>query len=175
MSEFGCDDPGAGPLVRLEAEETVRRISRAFSGRAAVEAGGFPILPGVGGEWASGNTLLRLVPPWAGEVGVVVPGGAPDVGSEGGAPKEAWLWLSPGFAFAVPGFPSQLVLNLPPGRYAVATWDVKAGQPVGSESAAGGPLVCGPPCPGGPVVVAVRRLAESPAQEASPAGEEGVE
>ena len=86
---------------------------------------------------------VGYLPAWVGEVGVLE------------APGVWCLWCQPRRS---PGetFPSQVILDLPAGRYMVETLDVRTGTWCARESAAGGPLVAGLSFTGGPVLVLVR-------------------
>jgi len=66
------------------------------------------------------------------------------------------VWCEP-VRSADPLAPSQFVLDLPPGRYLVDTYD-EQGMCCARESALGGPLVAGLTFTGGPVLVHVRSM-----------------
>jgi hypothetical protein len=55
-------------------------------------------------------------------------------------------------------FPSQLILNVPSGRYEVAVLDVSRGAWMSRESATGHPLVTGLPYTSGTLLVWIRML-----------------
>jgi hypothetical protein len=69
------------------------------------------------------------------------------------------LWCEP-LPAPAGTFPSQLVLDIPAGRYMVDTFDVSVGTWCGRESAPGGPLVAGVAYTGGPVLLVVRALSD---------------
>jgi hypothetical protein len=94
------------------------------------------------------RSLVRSVPPWVGQLGEFHAGGRHCLLVE---PK----WSSD------ETFPSQIVLDVPPGRYMVDTLDVRTASWCSRESAAGGPLVAGLPFVGGPVLVVVTRTGQA--------------
>lgn len=85
----------------------------------------------------------RTLPDWVGRFGMAA------------AREGFFLWCEPR-PDAGETFPSQVILDLPPGRYLVDILDVSSGRWISRESAAGGPLVAGLPWPGGPALVLVR-------------------
>jgi hypothetical protein len=88
-------------------------------------------------------SLVRSLPDWVGRFGILR---ASDVLA---------LWCE---ARAGGGetFPSQLILDLPVGRYLAETLDVRSRQWISRESAAGGPLVAGLPFTGFPILVWIK-------------------
>jgi hypothetical protein len=72
-----------------------------------------------------------------------------------------WLWLAPAVPGDAPGM-GQAVLDLPPGRYMVEVFDVKAHAWIAKESAAASPLVIGVPRRSGGVVLRVARSPGTP-------------
>lgn len=88
------------------------------------------------------------LPVWVGEVGALE------------APGAWCLWCRPRRS---PGetFPSQVILDLPAGRYMVETLDARTGTWCARESATGGPLVAGLPFTGGPALVVIRTIARA--------------
>jgi hypothetical protein len=96
----------------------------------------------------AGHGLVREVPGWVGRF-VVMPADA----------GETWLWCEPR-AEGGEAFPSQIVLDVPPGRYLVEVFDEPDGTHVSSESATAAPLVAGLTHTGHAVFVRVRRVGE---------------
>lgn len=133
----------------LDAAEAVQRLSQVSPELAT------------GGGWSDAAPLIRSAPDWAAEVGALEVVDSAAIHAAGAGSGRRWLvWCAPGEGAAERSFPSELVLDLPPGRYAVATWDAQQKRIVGAESAVGGPLVCGPPFTGGPLAVEVRLVNE---------------
>jgi hypothetical protein len=83
------------------------------------------------------------LPPWVGRFGILA-------GSD-----QCCLWCDPRSA---PGeiFPSQMVIDVPCGRYLVETLDSVTSTWISRESAEGGPLVAGLSYTGNPVMVWIR-------------------
>ena len=128
----------ARPLSVGETRSRIRaameRAGRAASLPASLEPGG----------WKRGRAgLIRSLPAWVGRFGFLT------------GPNEFGLWCEP-----LPGpgetFPSQLVIDLPPGRYMIEILDAETSTWVSRESAESGPLVAGLPCTGNPVFVWIR-------------------
>ena len=125
----------------LSVGETRSRI------RAAMERAGrtapFPVSLAPEEMKRGGVSLVRSLPAWVGRFGLLA------------GPKEFGLWCEP-----LPGpgetFPSQLVIDVPPGRYMIEILDAETSTWVSRESAEGGPLVAGLPCTGNPVFVWIR-------------------
>jgi hypothetical protein len=111
--------------------------------RAALEASGFPALIDDKDLAPASPDLIRSLPDWVGRFGILK---APDV---------LVLWCE---ARAGEGetFPSQVILDLPPGRYFVDALDVRSRQWISRESAAGGPLVAGLPFTGSPILAWIK-------------------
>lgn len=146
-------DDGRCEAVRLlTPEETRLRIAVALSG--AGRLGSEVFAPPAGASNAL--HLLTLVPKWAAEVGALWKSAE----HERDNGPSVWIWSAPAPGESAGPFPSQLVIALPGGRYAVSTWDAGSRRVTGTESAAGGPLVCGPPFAGAPLVIAVRRVGD---------------
>lgn len=99
------------------------------------------------GAWLDQGALVRRVAPWVGRAACLRP-------ARGGT---LILYLAPGPG-QVSSFPNSVVLDLEPGRYALRTWDLVLGAYTGNEVASASPLVCGPPCSGGPIVVEIERI-----------------
>jgi len=125
----------------LSVGETRSRI------RAAMErAGRTAPLPASlePGGWKRGRAgLIRSLPAWVGRFGFLT------------GLNEFGLWCEP---LPAPGetFPSQLVIDVPPGRCMIEILDAETSTWVSRESAEGGPLVAGFPCTGNPVFVWIR-------------------
>jgi hypothetical protein len=103
-------------------------------------------LPEPGG--GSGDPV-RSLPLWVGRYGFL------------SGPNGTVLWCEPSGRTGE-AFPSQFILDAPPGRYFVDIFDSAAGRWISRESAEGGPLVAGLPYTGGPVVVLIRGRAGRP-------------
>jgi hypothetical protein len=102
------------------------------------------------------QSAIRSIPAWAQAIGAISLQHPLPAGESGGnLPALLIVWIEPGPAMT-PGFPSQLALDLPAGRYSVSTYDAKKRLAVGSETAYGTPVVCGPPFDGAAVAVLVR-------------------
>jgi hypothetical protein len=119
--------------------ERLRELARSARRRAGFD----PALPAAHPEPA---WPVKTMPSWVGRVVVL-----------SDDPADCWLWCE---ARAEPteAFPSQFVLDVPPGRYFVDTYDATTSSAVARESAEGGPLVAGLCCLPGPVLVNVRRV-----------------
>jgi len=87
--------------------------------------------------------LVRSLPGWVGAFGLLEAEGT------------IYLWCEPRLG-AGESFPSQLILDVPGGRYFVDALDAGSGDRISRESAAGGPLVAGIPAGGGPILVSIR-------------------
>lgn len=98
------------------------------------------------GSLRSGSVRRVLsLPSWVGRFGFLA------------GPDQFWLWCEPR---PWPGetFPSQFVLDVPPGRYFIEIFDAAAAAWISRESAEGGPLVAGLTSTGKPLLVMVRRF-----------------
>ncbi len=95
---------------------------------------------------ASGVAVRRL-PSWVSEFGSVKAG------------EVTYVYLAPRPDAPTASGLEQAVLDVPAGRYAVATADAARGAWVASESAAAPPLVIGVPRGDGPLVIRLRRIA----------------
>jgi len=111
---------------------------------------------GDGPAFEEAESLILSTPAWAGARGAIR-FREPPASAESSASRPALLvaWIEPR-SQPSPGFPSQLALDLPAGRYAILTYDSKKRLAVGSETASGPPVLCGPPFDGAAVVVLVR-------------------
>ena len=89
------------------------------------------------------DSLVRSLPAWVKRFGFLAGTG------------QYCLWCEPRRA---PGdtFPSQMVLDIPRGRYFIDTLDTAARTCVSRESAEGGPLVAGLPYTGNPLLTWIR-------------------
>ncbi len=87
--------------------------------------------------------LVRSLPGWVGAFGLLQAGPA------------IYLWCEPRLG-AGESFPSQLILDVPGGRYFVDAFDAGSGDRISRESAAGGPLVAGIPATGSAILVSIR-------------------
>jgi hypothetical protein len=111
---------------------------------------------GDGPAFAEAESSILSIPAWAGAGGAILfreP--PPSTGSCASLLALLVVWIEPRSQPA-PGFPSQLALDLPAGRYAILTYDAEKRIAVGSETACGPPVVCGPPFDGAAVAVLVR-------------------
>jgi hypothetical protein len=116
----------------------------------------FAVPPGQGVAVTSAAALIRAVPAWAGATGAILINQSPPSTRPGVSPLALLVaWIEP-CSQVTPGFQNQLSLNLPAGRYMVLTFDSEKQLAVGSESALGTPVVCGPPFAGAAVAVVVR-------------------
>lgn len=107
--------------------------------------------------WADAQSSILSIPAWAGAIGAIFLGKSPlSVESRGSHPALLVVWIEPRPPSAH-GFPSQLTFDLPTGRYTISTYDCEKHLAVGSETAYGPPIVCGPPFDGAAVAVLVRR------------------
>ena len=101
--------------------------------------------PGLNLEALTGghNSLIRSLPAWIKRFGLLAAGG------------QYCLWCEPR---REPNqtFPSQMILDIPSGRYMVDILDTAARTWVSRESAQGGPLVAGLPHTGNPLLVWIR-------------------
>jgi hypothetical protein len=127
---------------RLSADDMRLRLRR------ALEKSGKPSGLSLRDLAAADMSIVRHVPEWVGQVGAL--------GGEG----MLCLWFEPR-ASSIETFPSQVVIDLPPGRYMIDTLDVGASTWYARESAAGGPLVAGLSRAGGPVLVVVTRTGDA--------------
>lgn len=116
----------------------------------------FAVPPGEGTAVTNAAALIRAVPAWAGATGAILISQSPP-STRPGVAKPALLvaWIEP-CSQVTPGFQNQLSLDLPAGRYMVLTFDSEKQLAVGSESAQGTPVVCGPPFDGAALAVVVR-------------------
>ena len=116
----------------------------------------FAVPSGGGLACAEAASSILSIPAWAGATGAIgfreLPASA---GSSAGRLALLVVWIEPRPQPA-PGFPSQLALDLPAGRYAILSYDAEKRLAVGSEIASAPPVVCGPPFDGAAVVVLVR-------------------
>jgi hypothetical protein len=116
----------------------------------------FTAPPGDGPAFTQAQSSILSIPAWAGAIGAILLREPPlSAGSSGSLPALLVAWIEPR-SQAAPGFPSQLALKLPAGRYAITTYDCEKRLAVGSETACGPPVVCGPPFDGAAVAVLVR-------------------
>jgi hypothetical protein len=101
--------------------------------------------PGLDIEALAGghDTLVLSLPPWVKRFGLLAGAGA------------YCLWCEPR---PEPGrtFPSQMILDVPRGRYLVDALDASARTWLSRESAEGGPLVIGLPYVGNPLLAWIR-------------------
>ena len=88
-------------------------------------------------------SLVRSLPHWVGRFGFLAGRGSD------------CLWCEP-LAPSGAVFPSQMVIDVPSGRYMIEILDAVTLQWVSRESAEGGPLVAGLPYTGNPVLVWIR-------------------
>lgn len=89
------------------------------------------------------NSLIRSLPAWVTRFGLLAAGG------------QYCLWCEPRRE-PYQTFPSQMVIEIPRGRYMVDILDTAARTWVSRESAEGGPLVAGLPCTGNPLLAWIR-------------------
>ena len=141
IPEPGPDPGGSGSRRRISDRETRSRIQAAIEKAGRTASRSSSLEPG---GWKRGRAgLIRSLPAWVGRFGLLA------------GPKEFGLWCEP---LPVSGetFPSQLVIDVPPGRYMIEILDAETSTWVSRESAEGGPLVAGLPCTGNPVLVWIR-------------------
>jgi hypothetical protein len=86
---------------------------------------------------------VRSLPSWVGRFGFLA------------GPDQFWLCCEPRACLGET-FPSQFVLDVPPGRYFIEIFDAAASTWISRESAEGGPLVAGLPSTGNLLLVIVR-------------------
>jgi len=101
--------------------------------------------PGLDIEALTGghDALVRSLPAWVERFGLLSGRG------------HYFLWCAPRAA-PEGTFPSQMILDLPRGRYLVDSLDISARTWVSRESAEGGPLVAGLPFSGNPILAWIR-------------------
>jgi len=95
------------------------------------------------------DPLVRSLPPWVERFGLLAGAG------------RYCLWCRPRPAPA-DAFPSQMVLDIPPGRFLVDILDAATRTWISRESAAGGPLVAGLPYTGNPIMAWIRPIGVDP-------------
>lgn len=160
------DEPRLGGERVLEFARSV--VDACPGGReAALEL--FAAPPGGGPTFAEAESLILSIPAWAGARGAILfSEPTPSAGSSASLPALLVVWIEPR-PQAAPGFPSQLALDLPAGRYSILTYDSGKRLAIGSETACGRPVLCGPPFDGAAVAVLVRPwpgpLSKVPASE----------
>lgn len=116
----------------------------------------FAALSGDGPVFTDAESSILSSPAWAGARGaILLREPSPSAGASASPLALLVVWIEPGPQPA-PGFPSQLALDLPVGRYVISTYDSKKRLAVGSETAYGLPVLCGPPFDGAAVAVLVR-------------------
>ena len=93
------------------------------------------------------DVAYRRLPSWAIEFGAVRAGDA------------TYVYLAPRPGATTGSGLEQAVLDVPAGRYAVATLDAAHGAWIASESASASPLVIGIPRGDGPLIVRLRPVA----------------
>jgi hypothetical protein len=113
----------------------------------SLQAAGVP-LPGPSECATSGNGLVGKRPEWMNRFGLLREEG------------NAWFYCAPN-PNAEPGCSGQLLLQFPPGRYLVDTFDVHLKCAMARESAAGDPLVIGLPFSKNPLLLWIRRLPDA--------------
>lgn len=137
----GPDPGGSGSRRRISDRETRSRIQAAIekAGRTA----SLPASLDPGTMKRGRVSLVRSLPAWVGRFGFLA------------GPDSDCLWCEP---LPAPEeiFPSQLIVDLPPGRYMIEILDAVTSRWVSRESAEGGPLVAGLPFTGNPVLVWIR-------------------
>jgi len=101
--------------------------------------------PGLNPDALAGgrHDLVRRLPAWVKRFGLL------------SGPAGTCLWCEPRREPAEIA-PSQMILNLPRGRYLVDVLDTGTASWVSKQSAEGGPLVAGLPYTGSPVVAWIR-------------------
>jgi len=125
----------------LAAEETRSRVRAAFEKAARID----PRIPSPDPARMkrARATLVRSLPPWVGRFGLLA------------GPGFHCLWCEP-----IPSpretFPSQMIFDVPPGRYMIEIFDSGTLRWASRESAEGSPLVAGLPFTGNPVLVWIR-------------------
>jgi hypothetical protein len=129
-------------MTRLTTDEIHQRV-KGVLGKATLPSG--LMLEAV---TSASPPLVRSVPPWVARMGEFDAGGR----------RCVWFEPRPSPAETLP---SQIVIDLPTGRYMVDTLDVRASTWCARESAAGGPLVAGLSYVGGPVLLVVTRTGDA--------------
>ncbi len=123
--------------MRLSESQARRKVV------GALALAGSTVHVDVEGLASAPEDLIRRLPTWVGRFGWLESRGI------------YFLWCE-----LIPStderFSSQVVLELPAGRYFVEALDADTGSWISRESAAGGPLVAGLPFTGGAVLVLVR-------------------
>jgi hypothetical protein len=89
------------------------------------------------------DSLIRSLPAWVKRFGFLAGAG------------QYCLWCEPRGA-PVDAFPSQVILDIPRGRYLIDIFDTTTRTWMSRESAAAGPLVAGLPYTGHPLLVWIR-------------------
>jgi len=136
------DFGGSDSRRRIPDRETRSRIQAAIEKAYRTAPRPSSLEPG---GWKRGRAaLIRSLPPWVGRFGLLA------------GLNEFGLWCEP-LAPSGAVFPSQMVIDIPPGRYMIEILDAVTSEWVSRESAEGGPLVAGFPYIGNPVLVWIRR------------------
>ena len=125
----------------LAAEETRSRIRAAFEKAARTD----PRFPGPDPDKMkrARSSLIRSLPAWVGRFGLLA------------GPRSYCLWCEP-IRSPRETFPSQMIFDVPPGRFMIEILDSGTLRWMSRESAEGGPLVAGLPYPGNPLLVWIR-------------------
>jgi hypothetical protein len=124
----------------LEALPAGRAIAEV---RNALSSAGAPIPIDAAALAEGPRDLIRGLPEWIGRFGFL----------QGDGTLIVWAEPRPG---PEGPFPSQIIFDVPPGRYFVETLDIRAGEWISRESTEGGPLVAGVPFTGGAVLILIR-------------------
>lgn len=144
MKTRGGPKPGRSvPCPRISGKETRSLILDTVE-KARLSAPHSTSLEARG--WTSGRgSVVRRLPAWVGRFGLMA------------GPHQYGLWCEP---LPAPGdtFPSQMSLDVPPGRYMVEILDAATLNWVSRESAEGALLVAGLPYTGNPVLAWIRNI-----------------
>lgn len=125
------------------AEEAIARVTRVLED---LRLGGIA-LPALSGTARLAEGLVKQAPPWILRFSCLADG------------PRVWLYCEPDPAvqYNVPG---QVVLDVPPGRYFIDTFDPASRACVARESAAAPPLVIGLAHAGAPALLWIRPAAD---------------
>ncbi len=131
------------PAIAMNGTETLALIREAVP-LLRSSAGELPEPPA---SFASDPGLVENLPPWIARFGLLL------------AHSATWLYCESRPVDAIDAT-GQVLLRLPAGRYLVDAFDLRSGRCVSRESASGGPMVAGLPFCNGPVLLAIRKIAD---------------
>jgi hypothetical protein len=135
-------------MDRDEILACVQQITRSLQSEGLVLPS-----PSTGARTDTG--LVGSLPSWVARYGLAIDG------------DNAWLYCEP-YPGADSETPGQTLLDLPPGRYVVDTFDTASCDCIGRESAEGGPLVVGLVFTGSPVLLHIQSRGPSKTDPAAP-------